>query len=296
MKTKESLRGLYAASVTAYNNSGDVDAPAMQKVMQRNLDEGGVGLFVGGSSGECFMLTEAERIQCFEAASAFKQRAHLIAHVGAIGTDEAIRYTKAAMGLGFDFVAATAPFYYGFSSKQICQYYYDISEAANAPVLIYNFPGNTHSEFDLSNPDYIELFKSGAVLGVKQTNYNLFQMERMLNLNPDLLAFNGFDETMVAGQTLGAIGSIGSTFNMMLPHYKKIFDLGNAGKRDEALALQRKANNCMEAMCKVGLISAIKYVLGEQGCPVGDPRRPFAPLTDAQKQFVDSVLAENLCN
>ena len=41
---------------------------------------------------------------------------------------------------------------------------------------------------------------------------------------------------MVAGQALGCIGSIGSTFNMMLPHYKKIFTLFDAGKRQEALA------------------------------------------------------------
>ena len=33
-------------------------------------------------------------------------------------------------------------------------------------------------EFDVANPDYIQLFKSGAILGVKQTNYNLFQMEQ----------------------------------------------------------------------------------------------------------------------
>ena len=132
------------------------------------------------------------------------------------------------MGMGYDVVAATAPFYYGFSPKEVCRYYYDIAEASGSPVLIYNFPGNTHREFDVANPDYIQLFKSGAILGVKQTNYNLFQMERILNLNPDLIAFDGYDETMVAGQALGSSGSIGSTFNMMLPHYKKIFDLETA--------------------------------------------------------------------
>ena len=162
------------------------------------------------------------------------------------------------------------------------------------PVLIYNFPGNTHREFDVANPDYIQLFKSGAILGVKQTNYNLFQMERILNLNPDLIAFDGYDETMVAGQALGSSGSIGSTFNMMLPHYKKIFDLFDAGKREEALALQHKANNCMEAMCRVGLIPAIKYELARQGYPVGEARRPFSPLTDEQKAYVDGVLDEYL--
>lgn len=294
MKTKEQLGGIYSASITAYNEAGQIDGAALQRVMERNLKEGAAGFFVGGSSGECFLLTEGERVEVFEAAAAFAGKTNLIAHVGAISTDEAVRYARAAMGLGFDFTAATAPFYYGFSPREICRYYYDIAEASGAPVLIYNFPGNTHKEFNTADPDYIQLFRSGAILGVKQTNYNLFQMERILNLNPDLIAFNGYDETMVAGQALGCIGSIGSTFNMMLPHYKKIFDLFSQGNREEALALQHRANNCMEAMCAVGLIPAIKYELARQGFPVGQPRKPFAPLTREQKDYVDGVLDKNM--
>lgn len=290
MKTKEQLGGIYSASITAYDASGRVDGAALQRVMTRNLGEGAAGFFVGGSSGECFLLTEAERVEVFEAASAFAGKTNLIAHVGAISTAEAARYARAAMSMGFDFTAATAPFYYGFSPREICRYYYDIAEASGAPVLIYNFPGNTHKEFDVANPDYIQLLRSGAILGVKQTNYNLFQMERILNLNPDLIAFNGYDETMVAGQALGCIGSIGSTFNMMLPHYKKIFDLFEAGDRAAALELQHRANNCMEAMCRVGLIPAIKYELSRQGYPVGGPRPPFSPLTQEQKDYLDGVL------
>lgn len=290
MKTKEQLGGIYSASITAYDASGRVDGAALQRVMTRNLEEGAAGFFVGGSSGECFLLTEAERVEVFEAASAFAGKTNLIAHVGAISTAEAARYARAAMSMGFDFTAATAPFYYGFSPREICRYYYDIAEASGAPVLIYNFPGNTHKEFDVANPDYIQLLRSGAILGVKQTNYNLFQMERILNLNPDLIAFNGYDETMVAGQALGCIGSIGSTFNMMLPHYKKIFDLFEAGDRAAALELQHRANNCMEAMCRVGLIPAIKYELSRQGYPVGGPRPPFSPLTQEQKDYLDGVL------
>ena len=294
MKTKDQLGGLYAASITAYAAAGGIDAAALQAVMRRNLAEGAAGFFVGGSSGECFLLTEAERIQVFEAGGALKGQANLIAHVGAISTAEAVRYAKAAMALGYDFCAATAPFYYGFGPKEVCDYYYAIAEAAGAPVLIYNFPGNTHRQFDVADPDTIALFRSGAILGVKQTNYDLFQMERILNLNPDLIAFDGYDETMVAGQALGAIGSIGSTFNMMLPHYKKIFTLFEAGDRAGALALQHKANNCMQAMCRVGLIPAIKYKLARQGYPVGEARAPFRPLTDEQKAYVDAVLDRDL--
>lgn len=294
MKTKEQLGGLYVASITAYDEQGEICGAALEKVIERNIKEGASGFFIGGSSGECFLLTEKERTECFEVASGFKNQANLIAHAGAISTGEAIRYAKSAEKMGYDFVAATAPIYYGFSSKEVCQYYYDIASAVDVPVLLYNFPGNTHREFTLSDPNYVELFKSGAIAGFKQTNLNLFQMERILNVNPDLLAFNGFDETMVAGQALGAIGSIGSTFNLMLPHYKKIFDTYNNGDSKGALALQIKANNCMEGLCSVGLIAAIKYALASQGYNVGDPRKPFTPLNDQQKAFIDQVLAQNL--
>ena len=50
----------------------------------------------------------------------------------------------------------------------------------------------------------------------------------------------------------------------------------------------------MEAMCRVGLIPAIKYELARQGYPVGDARAPFAPLNDEQKAYVDAVLDRDL--
>lgn len=43
----------------------------------------------------------------------------------------------------------------------------------------------------------------------------------------------------------------------------------------------------MEAMCRVGLIPAIKYELARQGYPSARHGRPFSPLTDEQKAYVD---------
>jgi N-acetylneuraminate lyase len=107
---------------------------------------------------------------------------------------------------------------------------------------------------------------------------------------------NGFDETMLGGLALGADGSIGSTFNFMLPHFKKIYGLYRAGKGGEALALQVKANNIMAALNRVGLIPAIKYILETQGISAGDPRKPFRPVSAEQRQYLDGIVRENLCN
>lgn len=286
--------GIYVASVTPFTQDDKVWAEALENLMERNLKEGAAGFFIGGSSAECFLLSHEERIQTFEIASSLKGKADLIAHVGSLSTKESIDFAKEAKRLGYDRIAATPPLYYGFSPKEVCKYYREISAAVDMPVIVYNFPGNTKREFDLNQPDYRSLFTSDVIEGVKHTNQVVYQMERFLELNPELKIWNGFDETMVAGLALGAHGSIGSTFNCMLPHYKKILDAFLEGRIDEAREMQHKANNIMEALCNVGLIAAVKYVLETQGNPVGDPRSPFMPLGDEAKRYIQEVLGENL--
>ena len=154
--------------------------------------------------------------------------------------------------------------------------------------------GNTNKSFDLNDPVTRRLFESDFILGVKHTNQVVYQLERIKRLNPKLVVMNGFDETMVAGLALGADGSIGSTFNFMYRHYRTIYDLFLDHRIEEARDAQVKANDIMAALCAVGLIPAIKYVLGTMGIDVGAARRPFRMPTDEQKAMLDRVIAENL--
>lgn len=288
------MLGIYVASATPFNAAGELDKNVLEQLIERNLEEKADGFFIGGSSAECFMLSHEERVATYEVASQFKDKADLIAHVGCLSTWEAIDYAKEAKRLGFQHIAATPPLYYGFTSEEVCSYYYDIARAVDMPLIVYNFPGNTKREFDLNDSNYQKLFTSSAIEGVKHTNQVVYQMERFMVLNPELKIWNGFDETMVAGLALGAQGSIGSTFNCMLPHYRKIYDAFLAGQIDEARQMQHKANNIMAAFCKVGLIAAVKYVLATQGIAAGDPRAPLLPLSDEAKAYVDKAIAENL--
>ncbi len=296
MSKPTSLSGVVPASVTPFDEQGKVDAQALLRLLRWNMAQGAESFFIGGSSAECFLLTYGERVQMFMAAAELKDEVFLTAHVGAIGTDEAVGFAREAAALGFDAIAATPPFYYGFGSREVYAYYADIAQAAGMPVLIYNFPGNTHRPFNLSDPVTQKLFKSDFIMGVKHTNQEVYQLERIRALNPSLTLMNGFDETMVAGLALGAAGNIGSTFNFMYPHYRRIYDLFRAGRIDEARALQVKANNIMAALCDVGLIPAIKWVLNDMGVPVGEPRRPFIPITEEQGRRLKAVLEENLEN
>ncbi len=140
------MNGIYSASVTPFKPDGSVNTEALEALMLRNIKEGASGFFVGGSSGECFMLTERERCEVFETACGLATSADIIAHVGAIGTDEAIRYALYAKKHGARHIAATPPFYYKLTAEQAARYYYDISGTGwdNVPYTGKPYRGFVH--------------------------------------------------------------------------------------------------------------------------------------------------------
>lgn len=289
-RKRTTLGGVVPATITPFDAEERINADALRTLMTWNQSQGADSFFIGGSSAECFLLSPAERKEVFAIAAEKRREAYLIAHVGAISTREAEDYARCAARLGYDAIAATPPFYYGFGSREFCAYYRDIADAAGMPVLVYNFPGSTGKHLDLTNPEIIKLLQDGTILGVKHTNQEVYELERIKHINPKLIMMNGYDETMAAGLALGADGSIGSTFNFMYPHHKHLYDAFRARHLEEALELQIKANNIMSALCAVGLIPAIKYVLTAMGIPAGLPRRPFTPLSEEQKRGIDKVL------
>ncbi len=294
MNKPDTLRGVVPATVTPFRDDESIDEGALVRLLKWNMDQGADSFFIGGSSAECFLLSPSERMEIFEAAARMLDRAYMVAHVGAISTREAKEYAVFARNLGYDAVAATPPFYYGFGPEEIYSYYAEIADAAGMPVIIYNFPGNTGKHFDLSCPATRRLFESDFILGVKHTNQVVYQLERIKKLNRKLIVMNGFDETMTAGLALGADGSIGSTFNFMYPHYRMIYDLFHAHETEKALELQVRANTIMNALCDAGLIPAIKYILSVMGMDVGSARHPFRQLTNDQKAELEKVVKSNL--
>ena len=285
----------YVASVTPFDNDNKINEKVSEELMNVHLAQGADGFFIGGSSAENFLMTKEERLKSFELAAKFKDKADLIAHIGDISTDKAIIYAKYAKELGYKKISAIPPFYFGFNQKEIAEYFYDISNAVNMPVIYYNIPMNTNKEIDLNNSDTLKLLKSGAVSGIKHTNFDINQIERIKNVNNDLHCFGGLEQNMLPFLSFDCDGFIGSTFNFMLPHYKKIASLYSEHSK-EALILQTKANNIMSVIWKIGLFPAIKYILTKQGIDVGITRKPFIQLADEDKKIIDKVIAENLCN
>ncbi len=276
------FKGVYAALMTPFQANGAVDYEALKVLVDHCIDAGLTGLYVGGSTGEGFLLTEEERMEVFRTVGKhLGGKCNLFAHVGAISTDSAIRMAKVAEDSGFDAVSAVAPFYYSFPLEAIKTYYSDIMSATDLPMIMYNFPnaGGFNGMLDVVNA----FIHNEKLLGIKHTSQNLFELERFKHLERDLTVFNGFDEMLVAGLSMGADGGIGSTYNFMPKIILEIYNSFNNGDISAAQKAQEKANRIIADMIPYGVFQMEKEILNQLGVPVGECRKPFLPLSTEGK-------------
>ncbi|UQF71501.1 N-acetylneuraminate lyase [Vagococcus lutrae] len=280
----EDLKGLISALVVPFNEDGTVNETGLRQIIRHNIENMKVdGLYVGGSSGENFMLEKETKKQIFKIAKdEVKEQVSLIAQVGGTNLYEAIELGQYATELGYDAISAVTPFYYKFSFEEVKQYYFDLVDNVDNRLIVYSIPALTGVEIGVSQ--FKELYENEKIIGVKFTAADFFLLERLRKACPDHLIFSGFDEMLLPAMINNVDGAIGSTYNVNGLRSRKIMELAQEGKIQEALAVQNDTNDLIEAILDNGLYPTIKQLLKLQGCDSGAflSRKPMASATQSQ--------------
>ena len=270
------LGGIFSALVTPFHTDGRLKDDVVPELVDFELAQGIDGFYVGGSTGEAFLQSNAERAHYLRfVAEAARGRCTLIAHIGNVGTRDAIELGAAAAEAGYNAISAIPPFYYDFSREELVAHYRTLADAIDVPLVIYNFAGRSGR---LTAADIHDLLEYPRVAGVKHTSQDLFQLERFKRLYPNAVVYNGFDEMCLGGLSMGADGAIGTTFNFMGDLFVEM-RMAHAEKRmDDALALQVRANRVIDVLIEVGVFPGTKALLKLLGYDCGECRAPFRKL------------------
>jgi N-acetylneuraminate lyase len=289
----EKFQGIFPALITPYTTEGKINEQALRKIVRMNIKKRVDGFYVGGSTSEVFLLTHEERKTILEIViDESRGRVTIISHIGCINTEQALNLAEHAKKVGVDAISSIPPFYYNFSLKEIKNYYVDIINQIDLPMIVYNFPAFSRVNLDSNNA--IDLLTHEKVIGIKHTSYDLYQLERMKLINRNLIIYNGCDEVFLAGLAMGADGGIGSTYNFMAEKFIMIKKLFEEGKHEDAKRLQTEANEIIKVLIKVGVFQGIKYALGLQGIDCGITRRPFKELNEEEKDLLHNTLTRYL--
>ncbi len=278
------FQGLFSALLVSFNEDGSLNEQGIRDVVRHNIDKMKVnGLYVGGSTGENFMLSSDEKKEIFRIAKDEAGDAvTLIAQVGSVNVQESCELGKYALELGYDCLSAVTPFYYKFSFDEVKEYYDTIIRETGGKMIIYSIPFLTGVNMGVEQ--FGKLYENKNIIGVKFTAGDFYLLERLKKAYPNHLLFSGFDEMMLPACAVGVDGAIGSTFNVVGHLAREVFESANNGDFATARKVQSHMNDFIEQVLSNGLYLTLKEILHLQGCDISYCRQPMTQsLTDAQR-------------
>ena len=283
------FQGIFPALVTPFTQEGEIDEKALHRLVEWNLQKGVSGFYVGGSTGESYLLSMEERKRVLEIVmAAVGGRVDVIANIGTFSTAQGIELARHADRLGVSAISSVPPFYFRFTAEEYYRYYCDILQEVSVPMIVYNVPAMSGVVF--SNADLERLLNNDRVIGLKHTSYDLFQLQRLIQKFPEKSMFIGHDEIFLSALAVGAKAAIGSTFNFMAEKFiamEKHFDVG---EREQALKIQGEVNRIVEVLMQIGVFKGVKASLELLGVPCGVCRKPFQPLSAEQLELLKDAL------
>ena len=128
---------LITALPTAFDEEGLIQTKGIKEMVRFNIDNNKVdGLYVGGSTGEAFLLSFEDKKELFKAVAEENQGAvKLMAQIGSLNINESMELACYVEALGYDVVSAVPPFYYKFSKEEVLNYFINRSTNAHAESL-----------------------------------------------------------------------------------------------------------------------------------------------------------------
>lgn len=302
----EKIEGLIDAPFTPFDAESNVNLepiPAYAAMLKAN---GLKGVFVNGSSGEGYMLTDDERKRLAEAwLDAAPEGFKVIVHVGSCCLRSSRELARHAAEHGAWGIGAMAPPFPRIGRiEELVKYIEGIASAApDLPFYYYHIPA-----FNGAYLPMIDLLRAvdGRVpnfAGIKYTFESLYEYNQCrLYSDGKYDMLHGQDETILPCLAMGgARGGIGGTTNYNGRELTGILDAWKRGDLEAAREHQNFAQDVINVICRYrGNIVGGKRIMKLIGLDLGPNRVPFRNMTDeeeaAMKAELEAIDFFNRCN
>ena len=292
----EKIIGLIDAPFTPFYENGEVNyepIPAYAAMLQKN---GLQGVFINGSSGEGYMLTDEERMKLAETwVAAAPEGFKVIVHVGSCCVKASRKLAEHAQKIGAWGVATMAPPFPKIGRiEELVKYIEEIAcGAPDLPFYYYHIPA-----FNGAFLPMVKLLEAvdGRVpnfAGIKYTFESIYEYNQCrLYKDGKFDMLHGQDETILPSLAMGgAQGGIGGTTNYNGKELVGIIDAWKAGDLELARERQNFSQEVINVICRYrGNIVGGKRIMKLIGLDLGKNRTPFQNMTDEEEASMKAEL------
>lgn len=284
------LTGCGTALVTPFTRSGEVDEPALRRLVDWQIAEGVHFLVPCGSTGEAATLTAAEHRRVVEiTVEVANGRVPIVAGAGSNDTARAIALSHEMRAAGATHLLHVSPAYNKPPQRGIIAHFRAIADVAELPIVIYNVPGRTASNIEARTT--LTLAQHPQIVAIKEASGNLAQVTDILRNRPSTFSvLSGDDAMTLAVMAAGGDGVI-SVVSNATPHLMaRLVDFCASGNFAEARALAMRLTPWFEAAFIDSNPIPVKAALSMMNRIENSLRLPLVPLLETHAGAVRSAL------
>lgn len=286
------LEGIIPPVVTPFNADESLDLTRLKSHIDDQLVAGVHGIFVLGTTGEFYAMSEAEKQEVTAAAVAHVgSRAKVYVGTGAETTGEVIRLSQMAGKEGAAGVSVITPYFLKPTQAELLDHFRRVADTAGVPVILYNNPA-TCAGLSIEPDTVAKLAEHPQVIGIKDSSGDLQNTIELVKRaqSERFSVLLGRDTLILAGLMFGTRGAIPATCNIAPKLCVGIYESFKKGDVNAARDFQDKLAPVRLALSLGTGNGAVKEALSLMGKPCGPNRRPIGPLSVDKRATLKQVL------
>ena len=301
MTNANRLRGIFTPNIVPLDGRGDIHEGELRRYTDWLIAKGVHGLYPNGSTGEFTRFTPEERRRIVAImADQTAGRVPILAGAAEANVKETIAACEYYHSLGVRAVAIVSPYYYKLSPAAVYAYFLEIGRNTPIDVTLYNIPMFA-SPIDVPTVQRLAE-ECPKIVAIKDSSGDLPHMMRMIAavrpLRPDFSFLTGWEAALLPMLIVGCDGGTNATSGVVPEVTRKLYDLVQAGKIDEARDIQYKLLKLFDAMLySADFPEGFRAAVGLRGFNTGVGRQPLAPQQHEQlatlRNTLQCILAES---
>lgn len=275
----EPWQGTYTAVVTPFGIDGSVDEPALERLVEFQIDGGVEGIVPCGTTGESVTLSGEEQLRVIQVVrDQVDTRVRVIAGVGGNSTEKVVAQARAVASLGVEGILSVVPYYNKPTQEGLFRHFSELADAIEIPVIVYNVPGRTSA--NLSPKTLMRLAEHENIRGVKEASGDLNQVMEILASRPEgFSVFSGEDNLTFPMLALGGDGVISVVSNEVPMLMSRMVREALAGRLGDAREIHFRLLGLMNANFIETNPIPVKAALAMMGLVGEHYRLPLVPMS-----------------
>ena len=233
-------KGIYAASMSIFNQDLSLDIDSTIKHSENLIKQGLHGCVLFGSTGCAQLISSREKKKLIERLSKNKFKDHFMIGTGVNALNENVELMKHSLSNGIDKFLLMPPAYYKYNDEGVYSFYANVVEKVpDCKIILYNFEKLSGYKFSVQVIEKLANDFPKQILGVKDSTYNVYEKLKI----PNFLIFPGSELKLLKGLELGNSGIISAICNVTASLARKVYDDFNDKKKqtiNEKLCAVRK--------------------------------------------------------